>query len=78
MVPNNLFHAPILACISHHPSAAAVNLQQSAVFAPVGVLDGHPDSSPTTLRFTAFDELTAGLFADEILALATFVPNSGK
>ena len=39
-------------------------------------LDRHPDSSLTTVRFTAFDELTAGLFANEIRALATFVPNS--
>jgi hypothetical protein len=29
----------VLACISHHLSAAAVNLQQSAAFAPIGVLD---------------------------------------
>jgi O-acetyl-ADP-ribose deacetylase (regulator of RNase III) len=41
-------------------------------------LDGHPDSSLTTVRFTAFDERTAGLFADVIGALATFVPNSGN
>jgi len=40
-------------------------------------LDGHPNSSLTTVRFTAFDELTAGLFAEEIRALATFVPNLG-
>ena len=39
-------------------------------------LDRHPDSSLTTVRFTAFDELTAGLFANGIRALATFVPNS--
>jgi hypothetical protein len=31
----------------------------------------------TTTRFTAFDELTAELFADAIRALATFMPNSG-
>ena len=41
-------------------------------------LDGHPDSSPTTVRFTAFDELTAGLFADEIRVLATFMPKLGN
>ena len=29
-------------------------------------LDGHPDSSLTTVRFTAFDEPTAELFADAI------------
>jgi hypothetical protein len=29
----------VLACISHQLSAAAVNLQQSAAFAPIGVLD---------------------------------------
>lgn len=40
-------------------------------------IDGHSDSRLTTLRFTAFDELTAGLFANEIAALATFVPNLG-
>jgi len=40
-------------------------------------LDGHPDSSLTTARFTAFDELTAELFADAIRVLATFMPNSG-
>lgn len=40
-------------------------------------LDGHPDSSLTTVRFTAFDELTAGLFADAIRHLATFMPKSG-
>ena len=39
--------------------------------------DGHPDSSLTTARFTAIDELTAELFADAIRALATFMPNSG-
>jgi len=39
-------------------------------------LDEYPDSSLTTVRFTAFDELTAGLFADEIWVLATFVPKS--
>jgi O-acetyl-ADP-ribose deacetylase (regulator of RNase III) len=40
-------------------------------------LDDHPDSSLTTIRFTAFDELTAELFADAIRSLATFMPNSG-
>jgi len=39
-------------------------------------LDEYSDSSLTTVRFTAFDELTAGLFADEIRVLATFVPKS--
>ncbi len=39
-------------------------------------LDEYPDSSLTTVRFTAFDELTAGLFADEIRVLATFMPKS--
>jgi len=39
-------------------------------------LDGHPDASLTWLRFTAFDELTAELFADEIRVLATFMPKS--
>jgi len=29
----------VLTCISHQLSAAAVNLQQSAAFAPIGVLD---------------------------------------
>ncbi|MCW8984833.1 MAG: macro domain-containing protein [Thermoanaerobaculales bacterium] len=41
-------------------------------------LDGHPDSSLTTVRFTAFDELTAELFADAIRVLATFMPKSGN
>ena len=40
-------------------------------------LDGHPDSSLTVVRFTAFDEPTAELFADAIRVLATFMPNSG-
>ena len=40
-------------------------------------LDEHPDLALTTLRFTAFDEPTAGLFAKEVAALATFVPKSG-
>ena len=40
-------------------------------------LDDHPDSSLTTVRFTAFDELTAELFADAIRVLATFMPKSG-
>ncbi len=40
-------------------------------------LDGHPDSSLTTVRFTAFDEPTADLFADAIRVLATFMPKSG-
>jgi len=40
-------------------------------------LDGHPESSLTTARFTAFDELTAELFADAIQVLATFMPKSG-
>jgi O-acetyl-ADP-ribose deacetylase (regulator of RNase III) len=39
-------------------------------------LDCHPDSLLTTLRFTAFDGLTAELFAIEVRALATFMPNS--
>ena len=39
-------------------------------------LDCHPDSLLTTLRFTAFDDLTAELFAIEVRALATFMPNS--
>ena len=39
-------------------------------------LDAHPDSSLATARFTAFDELTAELFADEIRVLATFMPKS--
>jgi O-acetyl-ADP-ribose deacetylase (regulator of RNase III) len=39
-------------------------------------LDGHPDSSLTTVRFTAFDELTAELFADAIRVQATFMPKS--
>lgn len=41
-------------------------------------LDGHPDSSLTTVRFTAVDELTAELFADAIRVLATFMPKSGS
>jgi O-acetyl-ADP-ribose deacetylase (regulator of RNase III) len=40
-------------------------------------LDGHSDSSLTTVRFTAFDEPTAELFADAIRVLATFMPKSG-
>jgi len=40
-------------------------------------LDGHPDALLTRVRFTAFDELTAGLFAEEIRVLATFMPKSG-
>jgi O-acetyl-ADP-ribose deacetylase (regulator of RNase III) len=40
-------------------------------------LDRHPDSSLMTARFTAVDELTAGLFADAIRLLATSVPKSG-
>jgi O-acetyl-ADP-ribose deacetylase (regulator of RNase III) len=38
--------------------------------------DGHPDALLTRVRFTAFDELTAELFADEIRVLATFMPKS--
>ena len=37
----------------------------------------HPDSSLAAVRFTAFDEQTAGLFAIAVRALATFVPESG-
>jgi O-acetyl-ADP-ribose deacetylase (regulator of RNase III) len=40
-------------------------------------LDAHPDSWLMTVRFTAFDELTAELFADAIRLLATSMPNSG-
>jgi O-acetyl-ADP-ribose deacetylase (regulator of RNase III) len=40
-------------------------------------LDGQPDSSLKTVRFTAFDEPTAELFADAIRVLATFMPKSG-
>jgi O-acetyl-ADP-ribose deacetylase (regulator of RNase III) len=40
-------------------------------------LDGHPDSSLMTVRFIAFDDLTAELFADAIRVLATFMPKSG-
>jgi O-acetyl-ADP-ribose deacetylase (regulator of RNase III) len=40
-------------------------------------LDGHTDSSLKTVRFTAFDELTAELFADAIRVQATFMPTSG-
>jgi O-acetyl-ADP-ribose deacetylase (regulator of RNase III) len=39
-------------------------------------LDGLPESSLETLRFTAFDEPTAELFADAIRVLATFMPKS--
>lgn len=39
-------------------------------------LDNHPETSLTTVRFTAFDESTAVLFADAIRAQATFMPNS--
>ena len=38
---------------------------------------GHPDSTIEVVRFTAFDEQTADLFAIAIRALATFVPDSG-
>jgi len=41
-------------------------------------LDGHPDAALTRVHFTAFDELTAELFADEIRVLATFMPKSGS
>jgi len=40
-------------------------------------LESHPDSSLATVRFIAFDELTAELFADAIRVLATFMPKSG-
>jgi O-acetyl-ADP-ribose deacetylase (regulator of RNase III) len=40
-------------------------------------LVAHPESSLEILRFTAFDEQTAGLFAAAVGALATFVPESG-
>jgi O-acetyl-ADP-ribose deacetylase (regulator of RNase III) len=40
-------------------------------------LIAHPESSLEILRFTAFDEQTAGLFAAATDALATFVPESG-
>jgi O-acetyl-ADP-ribose deacetylase (regulator of RNase III) len=40
-------------------------------------LSAHPDSSPTTVRFTAFDEPTADFFAVAVRALATFMPKSG-
>jgi O-acetyl-ADP-ribose deacetylase (regulator of RNase III) len=39
-------------------------------------LIGHPESSLSTVRFTAFDEPTANLFAGAILSLATSVPES--
>ena len=38
----------------------------------------HPESALKTLRFTAFDEETAGFFASAVRALATFMPNSGS
>jgi O-acetyl-ADP-ribose deacetylase (regulator of RNase III) len=40
-------------------------------------LVGHPDSLLAAVRFTAFDEQTAGLFAVAVRAQATFVPESG-
>ena len=36
----------------------------------------HPDSSIETVRFTAFDEHTAGLFEAAVRAQATFMPES--
>ena len=41
-------------------------------------LDEHPDSPLATVRFTAFDEPTAELFATAIRLLATFMPKSGS
>ena len=41
-------------------------------------LDGHPDAALKSVSFTAFDEVTAELFADEIRVLATFMPKSGS
>jgi O-acetyl-ADP-ribose deacetylase (regulator of RNase III) len=35
----------------------------------------HPESPLKTLRFTAFDQETAGFFAAAVRALATFMPN---
>lgn len=40
------------------------------------ILD-HPDSPLRKLRFTAFDEETAGFFAFAVRALATFMPDPG-
>jgi O-acetyl-ADP-ribose deacetylase (regulator of RNase III) len=40
-------------------------------------LDCHPHTSLATVRFTAFDEPTAELFAEAVRVLATSVPNSG-
>ena len=40
------------------------------------ILD-HPASALTTLRFTAFDDETAGFFAAAVQALATFMPENG-
>jgi O-acetyl-ADP-ribose deacetylase (regulator of RNase III) len=40
-------------------------------------LVAHRESTLERLRFTAFDEQTAGLFAAAVNALATFVPESG-
>ncbi len=40
-------------------------------------LVGHPGASLETVRFTAFDEQTASLFATAVRAQATSVPESG-
>jgi len=86
MVPSDLPHAPILTgpdpkeC--RHDISTGIfgypNSQGTATIVEEARLwlGEDPDSSLTTVRFTAFDELTVGLFADEIRALATFVPNS--
>lgn len=39
-------------------------------------LTGHPESTVGLIRLTAFDDLTAGSFADALRSLATFMPNS--
>jgi O-acetyl-ADP-ribose deacetylase (regulator of RNase III) len=41
-------------------------------------LEVHPETSLESVRFTALDEQTAGLFAHALRAQATFVPDSGK
>jgi O-acetyl-ADP-ribose deacetylase (regulator of RNase III) len=39
-------------------------------------LESHPETRLEAVRFTAFDEQTAGLFAEALRAQATFVPES--
>jgi O-acetyl-ADP-ribose deacetylase (regulator of RNase III) len=42
----------------------------------VSWLEGHPETRLEAVRFTAFDEQTAGLFAKALRAQATSVPES--